>query len=232
MGLYKLAQEYKTNILGLKLGGENMIAVFSYNTVRQVLTGEEYEGRPNSFFLKLRCMGKKRGVTCTDGEMWSTHRNFLVRHLRNVGFGKTPMEKMIQEELYEMKEAILEMGSKVRINRLIAPSVLSVLWGLTAGTRISRKDTQLNNLLDLFYRRSRAFDMSGGLLSQFPFLRFIVPDMCGYNIIKNINAELKSFFMKIIKEHQETWTEGREDDVIYAFITEMKKDNNSHSFTG
>lgn len=231
LALENLSKWYSTNVLGLKFGKENIIVVFKYETVRKVLTGEEYEGRPNSFFLKLRCMGEKRGITCSDGEVWATLRTFLVRHLRSVGFGKSPMEKMIQEELQEMKTTISEMNCMETINRLISPSVLSVLWGLVAGSRISRNDPQLIRLLDLFYRRSRAFDMSGGILSQFPYLRFIAPEFSGYNIIKDINAELKNFFMKIINEHHLTWTEGKDDDVIYSFISEIKTGEESTIFT-
>lgn len=61
LALEHLAKKYKTRVLGLQLGSDFVITVFSYEVVRQVLTKEEYEGRPNSFFLKLRCMGEKRG---------------------------------------------------------------------------------------------------------------------------------------------------------------------------
>lgn len=61
LALSKLAEQYKTNVLGLKLGKDYAIAVFSYDLVRQVLTEEEYEGRPDSFFIRLRSMGTRKG---------------------------------------------------------------------------------------------------------------------------------------------------------------------------
>lgn len=228
----KLSEEYKSNVLGLRLGSQNVIVVHSYELVRHVLTTDVFEGRPDNFFLRLRCMGRRRGVTCTDGETWSTLRNFLTRHLRNFGFGKSPMESKIQEELSDIVTLIQEMKDGAQVGRLLAPSVLSVLWSLVAGTRILRTDPQLLLLLDLFNRRSKVFDMSGGALSHFPFLRFIVPEKSGYNLIKRVNNELYSFFMKTIKSHYETWSEDKEDDVIHAFISEINKNSNSNIFTG
>lgn len=137
---------------------------------------------------------------------------------------------MIQEELQDMLNTIEKKKESVQFGRLIAPSVLSVLWGLTAGSRVSRDDPQLTELLDLFNRRSKAFDLSGGALSHFPFLRFIAPEKSGYNLIMKINSELLSFFMKTINYHYDTWQEGRDDDVIYAFISAIKKGNKLEVF--
>lgn len=62
LALYYLTKKYNTNILGLKLGNNYVIVVSSLPFVRAILTGEEFEGRPNSFFIRLRCMGTRRGV--------------------------------------------------------------------------------------------------------------------------------------------------------------------------
>lgn len=62
LALSKLAEKYKTNILGLKLGKDYVVTVFSYSVVRTVLVGEEYEGRPDNFFIRLRSMGTRKGT--------------------------------------------------------------------------------------------------------------------------------------------------------------------------
>lgn len=61
LALQKLAEQYKTKVLGLKLGGDNIVAVFSYEVVRKILTEDVYEGRPDNYFIRLRCMGTRRG---------------------------------------------------------------------------------------------------------------------------------------------------------------------------
>lgn len=61
LALYNLAKEYKTNVLGLKFGSNYLVTVFKYPLLKTVLTSEEYEARPDNFFIKLRCMGDIRG---------------------------------------------------------------------------------------------------------------------------------------------------------------------------
>lgn len=57
----ELAKYYNTSILGIKLGPELFVVVHSYNLVREVLTAEEYEGRPDNFFIRLRSFGSRKG---------------------------------------------------------------------------------------------------------------------------------------------------------------------------
>ncbi|XP_068913285.1 probable cytochrome P450 305a1 [Tenebrio molitor] len=223
LALAQLAKTYKTNILGLKLGNEYVVTVFSYRIVREVFLREEFEGRPTNFFTKLRCMGKIQGVTATDGELWRIQKNLINRHLHNLGLGKTPMEEMIRDEVVEMLSALRDDGSNVKVDKFIAPGVLNVLWTLTTGARISKN--QLDELLDLFAARSKAFDLTGGTLALYPWLRFVAPEWCGFNLIQEINNKLKKLFEKIIEEHRETWHEGRNDDLIYRYISESKAPN-------
>lgn len=144
------------------------------------------------------------------------------------------MEHLIIEELREILDTIKSSEDGVHVGKILAPSVINVLWALTAGCRIPRGDPRLQKLLDLLDKRSKAFDMSGGTLSQHPWLRFIAPERTGYNLVKHLNSELKQLLMENIREHKQTWSEGKNDDVIYSFITEMKKAKNGlrSTFTG
>jgi hypothetical protein len=56
-----MSEEYKSPVIGLKLGNERTIVVLTHDVVQQVHTKEEFEGRPYNFFIKLRSMGARRG---------------------------------------------------------------------------------------------------------------------------------------------------------------------------
>lgn len=58
---YELSKQYSTNVLGLKLGGENYVVVYGEKNLQQAFSALEFDGRPNSFFIKLRCLGEKMG---------------------------------------------------------------------------------------------------------------------------------------------------------------------------
>lgn len=176
------------------------------------------------------------GITCTDGAYWNEQRSFVVRQLRHVGYGKTKMETQIQSELKELVELIGKSGNEPIWpgKSVLPPSVINILWMFTTGRRIERDNPRLVNFLNLLQKRSKAFDMAGGTLSQMPWLRFVAPEKSGYALIKNLNEDFFSFFMEIIEEHLETYSDGKAgDDLIYAFIHEMKSQelNEKTTFT-
>lgn len=144
------------------------------------------------------------------------------------------MENFIKEEVKEVLDILKHTGNELRIGTILAPAVINILWALTSGSRISRTDKRLDILLKLLDKRSKAFDMAGGTLSQFPFMRFLAPRQTGYYLIKDLNKQLSGLLQEVISHHMNDWSEEKSnDDLIYSFITEMKK-NEGHvsTFTG
>ncbi|KAJ2954224.1 hypothetical protein O0L34_g2467 [Tuta absoluta] len=223
--LSQLAKQYSTQVLGLKLGSELVVVVYGEKNIRQIFTGLEFEGRPNSFFIRLRCLGKRLGITFTDGPLWREHRCFTVKQLRNVGFGKSAMEKEIQGELRNILNYIKNNENPISPRKILAKSVMNVLWKFVAGERI--EEERLNSLLDLLNARSKAFSMAGGWLNQFPWSRFILPDISGYSLIKKMNEEISNIIEEAIQKHKSQSVEG--SDYIYSFIEEINL--NKTSFT-
>jgi methyl farnesoate epoxidase/farnesoate epoxidase len=46
--------------------------------------------------------GRQPGVLQTSGKYWREQRRFLLRHLKDFGFGKSSMESTIQEEMTKL----------------------------------------------------------------------------------------------------------------------------------
>uniref|UniRef100_A0A1B6JNF9 Cytochrome P450 n=1 Tax=Homalodisca liturata TaxID=320908 RepID=A0A1B6JNF9_9HEMI len=225
--LMYLSQKYKTQILGLKLGKDLFVVVFSKDLIRQVFTQDEFQARPDSYFIRLRTMGRRRGITMTDGDLWQEQRNFAVRHLRSLGFGKSHMESLIVEELRELLMTLGEGGDCVALHSQLAPCVLNVLWALTAGSRFNADDPQLVGLLQLMADRSKAFDMAGGVLSQLPCLALLAPEWSGYNLICSLNNQMKGLLEKTIQEHRKSLDINKNRDFIDAFLKEIDVSNGS-----
>lgn len=157
-----------------------------------------------------------------------------MRHLREAGYGRQPMEVQIQKELNELINVIDNLNEAEWPANFLPPSVINVLWTFTTGNRIERNDERLMKLLVLLRDRSKAFDMAGGTLNQFPWIRFIAPEKSGYNLLRRFNIQLHSLFTDTINEHHNTYSEEKSgDDLIYAFIKEMKLRENDpkSSFT-
>lgn len=221
----KWSKDYKSDLIGLKLGGEYVVVVSSYELIKQVHLSEVFEGRPDNFFLRLRTMGTRKGITCTDGPIWYSHRNFTMKQMRNIGYGRTPMEEHIIQEGDDLISFIDQLNeSPIWPGSFLATSVINVLWFMTTGQHLKRTDERLNTLLSLLNRRSKAFDICGGVMTQFPWLRFLAPDRTGYNLILELNKELNNFIMESINEHKVIFEKSerkKDSDLIYAYLKEM-----------
>lgn len=64
---------------------------------------------------------------------------------------------------------------------------------MLAGRRFALNDAKLAKLMDLVHVSFRMLDMSGGILNQMPFIRFLAPKCSGYKDIKHILIEFYTF---------------------------------------
>lgn len=73
-------------------------------------------------------------------------------------------------------------------------------------------------------------DTMGGIVSQMPFLRFIVPELCGYNKLMRILVKLWAFLDEEITFHENTLSNDDEPrDLIEAFLREIALQKNDES---
>lgn len=61
LAFQELAKTYGP-ILGLKLGGQKVVVVSSHDLVKEVLLQDEFNGRPDGFFFRVRSFGKRQGT--------------------------------------------------------------------------------------------------------------------------------------------------------------------------
>lgn len=117
------------------------------------------------------------------------------------------------------------------------------------GNRFPLNDSRLSKLMELVHASFRMLDMSGGILNQMPFVRFLAPKYSGYKDIKLILNEFYTFlkvttFFLIFINHrlrysmvyekclQESVDEHRDkindqEDFIGAFLMEIEKNRES-----
>lgn len=86
------------------------------------------------------------------------------------------------------------MLSNLVLKQYVSKCVLNVLWEMVTGSSFQDEET-ITSLISLMEARSKAFDMSGGLLSQFPWIRYLFPNYTGYNLIQTLNRKFKEMIM-------------------------------------
>jgi methyl farnesoate epoxidase/farnesoate epoxidase len=141
-----------------------------------------------------------------DGPLWQEQRRFCLQHLRKLGFGKRSMEAQIEVEAGDLVMTLQNKSNggstPLQLHDAFDVCVLNSLWAMLAGHRFALDDKRLMELLDIVHTSFRMIDMSGGLLNQMPFLRFIAPDCSGYNKLLTVLHRMWNF-LRVSKIHLE-----------------------------
>jgi hypothetical protein len=88
-----------------------------------------------------------------EGDVWQEQRRFTLRHLRDLGFGKTTIEDQMMGEITDL---ISEITATAKSNRdhvvdfksIFSVSVINILWAIVGGKRFQRDDPKFKKLLD------------------------------------------------------------------------------------
>ncbi|XP_039315233.1 probable cytochrome P450 305a1 [Solenopsis invicta] len=220
MAFLHLSKIYNSNVISLRLGGKYTIAVSDSKLIQQICVNEKYDGRPWNEFMKLRNLGMKKGLTANDGPEWKELHNWSARALRQVGFAKPAMVDLLNNEMTLIAKRLRDGGVQP-IRPAFAPAVMNVLWFLVTRSNPSENPKRLQNFINMMDHRSQQFDATGGILSAIPWIRYIAPEMSGYNTVVTLNKELKTFLMDTINEHKKRYIKGNESDFIDLFLQEM-----------
>ncbi|XP_059622969.1 probable cytochrome P450 305a1 [Phlebotomus argentipes] len=221
------------DVIGFRLGQKYFIVAISQKAIKEVHTRAVFEGRPRNFFTSLRTFNTYAGIMIADGDLWREHRYFTLKRLKCVGFNDNPMQQKIEMELQNFKQLIdkrMQENGSMWPGDFLVVFVMNILWTFAAGSEYPIESSR--QLFQLLNERTKAFDFSGGLLSDLPWLRFIAPEFTGYNLMVRFNKEIRSFLQKIIDDHHRNYSEDKaNDDLIYAFIYEMRKGISSFTDT-
>lgn len=227
----ELSKKYG-NVVGLKLGRNIVVCVLGPDAIKEVMTREEFDGRPDGYLFRLRTFGKRLGIVFSDGELWQKQRKFSVNHLRHFGFGKKDMDMKIEVETKDLIDVFRKQCDKpIEMQTAFDISVLNVLWSMMAGNRFSLDDIRLQTLVNCIHHTFTLLDISGGILNQMPVLRHFAPDKTGFNDVVYGIEKLMVFLREVVDEHKSTLCSSHSRDLIDSFITKMDQPQKHESFT-
>lgn len=89
-------------------------------------------------------------------------------------------------------------------------------------------------LIKLIHDSFRVIDMSGGVLNQFPLVRYIAPDACGYRPLLNTLRPLWDFLKEVIEDIKNSQANKEPRSLIESFLLEIERtiSDKKSSFTG
>uniref|UniRef100_A0A2S2R175 Putative Cytochrome p450 n=1 Tax=Sipha flava TaxID=143950 RepID=A0A2S2R175_9HEMI len=233
-----LAESYGP-IVGLKVGKDRQVVCCGYNAIKEMLTKEEFDGRPQGPFYETRTWGTRRGLLLTDEEFWVEQRRFVLRHLREFGFGKRTMAELVQEEAVQLVEDFKEKikkskdgkGEIMEMRDAFSVGVLNTLWSMMASKRYNSEDKELKDLQALLTELFANIDMVGALFSQFPFLRYIAPEASGYKTFVNIHQQVWKFLRAELDSHKDTFILNQPRDLMDVYLQMLHSDDKKESYS-
>ncbi|XP_063701883.1 methyl farnesoate epoxidase-like [Culicoides brevitarsis] len=229
-----LAERYGS-VVGLKLGTKKLVIVSGKEMIKEFYSNEDFDGRPDGFFYRIRSFDKRLGIVFTDERDWEVQRKFTMKTLKQLGLGRTNMVEHIEREAYEMVEYFKERskdGSPIEMHDGFDIPVLNVMWAFLSGSRFELDDERLPELTKMIHDSFRVIDMSGGLLNLWPSIRYFLPEKSGYKPLLRTLEPLWAFLQKTIDAAKpELDNPDAPRSFIGNYLEEMRSNTRDHTFT-
>uniref|UniRef100_A0A1I8NGG3 Cytochrome P450 n=1 Tax=Musca domestica TaxID=7370 RepID=A0A1I8NGG3_MUSDO len=236
----QFAKWFKTDIIGLFMGNFPFVVVHNPDAVREVLNRPEFDGRPSSFIAEIREPNRKiSGIFFIDGPEWEEQRRFILRYLRDFGFGRRSdqLEAVMQEELTDMlslirngpkyeheKQFVREGGYRILLSYFFNPFSANSIYQCVFNERIPRAEqADMWKLILMLVQFQRTGDDYGKVLGIMPWIRHIFPNWSSYNKLMESNRYVYNFYEKMINHYIETYDESADRNFVDLYIKEMKK---------
>lgn len=247
-GIAKIASEYagEKNVVGFKVGKDKVVFATSTESIIEMFTNPDLDGRPYGPFYETRTWNLRRGILLTDGGsssgnlhrisyylvnhfvlgFWQVQRRFVQRHLKEFGYARKGMREICENEaefcLNDLKKMVENNGGKsvtVTLPNFFSVNILNTLWLMMAGIRYNSNDKDLKLLQHLLSDLFANIDMMGATFSHFPFLRFIAPEASGYKSFVECHENIHKFVRSEVENHKKTFNPSDEPrDLIDAYL--------------
>lgn len=120
-------------IFKLKLGSFDAIVLTDFEHIKKAWNRAELSYRPALYLFEFASKGFL-GILCANGAIWNEHRRFALRHLRDLGMGKSSIEVHIQREALDLMENFQKLlGQPIEIDNILNIAITNIAWALIAG---------------------------------------------------------------------------------------------------
>ena len=219
------------NTYSLMVGGERLIYMSDYETIKDAFNQDSTNFRPTGSedfrrgYAEFKGGDGFTGIVDSHGPVWREQRRFSIHELKSFGFGKATMEAQV---LQEIQEFTTDLNKKINQNEEIDfgvsfnLSVMNVLSRIISGTRFD-----INNEADKqkFVDISKIFEFLGGFKV---FIAFGLPfSLRNYNpyfkMVINLVNSMYDMIQSEKEKHEKTYDEDYMRDYMDCYLREMKR---------
>lgn len=221
------------NICSFWLGNKFVVLISGYDLIRTALLSQPVvmAGRPftDMYSVKLnnhKCLGLVLPSYSALG--WKTERQVSLAILKEFGFGKRLMESRIMREVVNLVSYLEQSNGKPQdLREALDISVSNVICSVITGKRYAFNDCgELVSVLDAIRKEFEYF--SKAMIVDFIPLTAYLPSL--QKPLEEVSGSyrfFRDFIVRSIKEHEDAYALGKEDDFIDAFIGRLGKEYSS-----
>ncbi|XP_049797832.1 probable cytochrome P450 304a1 [Schistocerca nitens] len=239
--MHAFTRRYKSKLVGFYFGPLPVVVISDYEAAKEALNNPALQGRISNVAIKQRMPHRELGINFLEGEEAMEQRRFMLRYLRDFGFGRRSdrLEAEIESEMRELVElircgtgdkAVMQPSSygegcrRVLLPDALFPGFINGFMPVVAGSRLPRSaDGTCRHLGLAGLQAARAGDATGGFLTLHPTLSSIAPKMSGYWDTVESAEKILGYFRKVIQEHEKTYSDDHMRDFIDRYLKEIKE---------
>ncbi|XP_045121026.1 cytochrome P450 2L1-like [Portunus trituberculatus] len=222
------------DLISWRVGNRLLIFLCNQQLIKRALSKQEFTDRPDFSTFFTYAQGGFHGVIFGNGVKWQIHRRFVLRHLRNLGMGKSKVELDIQEEAVHLVEDFKKHTDKDEtVPMSLGVAVFNVIWKMVAGTRFRMDDQRAHDLVSMVWSINDTFQGPVTLFNFFPWLENWSPkwlkEKLGLKDLQDLSGELFSIAKEYVKLHEDKHEPNKEGDLIDQYLSAMKEEENEDS---
>lgn len=132
------------------------IVINGHETIREAFSMQEFSGRPKLRPFVERCgPGGLRGFLTNEGPVWKEQRRFVIKTLRDFGFGRKTMEELIMQDVEDILDGLnakCEEKESFTATNFFNAAVVNSLWTIMTGTKLGHGNPKINAIVKLLSR--------------------------------------------------------------------------------
>ncbi|XP_076057776.1 uncharacterized protein LOC143035100 [Oratosquilla oratoria] len=226
----KLNKKYG-DIFMVRIGTSINVFICNYEITKEVCSNLEFAHRPKWSLFNFMGNGENIGIMGSYGQPWQDGRRFTLRHLRQLGLGKSSMTGAIQFEALEMtktfeghEDGYTDLG--VFINAV----VVNIIWQLVSNQRFPADHERSIRFHTLMREWQDHFE-SITSLDFYPWLTKVLPvwakhKIFGYEVMFKIRDQIGTHLQELIEEHKNSLDPASPRDFIDNFLIKIESSKN------
>ena len=229
-------------VFGFYIGYGKFIVLSDFALVKEAFKSEHLADRPpfkpfNEFregHKNPGLSGSTPGLAQSNGIYWQEQRRFALRNLRDLGFGKTSMNDLLQEEAMKLCSLLgakedMDLDLTTMLNR----SIVNAVWFIISGEKMELEDPRLNELVSLINAFGANVNLSSPLtfmlphpsMAKLPILRSIM----NFDLIKDAFESVNKYIQQTVRCHQQNSDLDNPQDFIDVYLKRMQEETNIES---